>query len=122
MLAERTRIYGISAWDLILDNTTQTGLIITKTGDPVVTVNDIEVAQFIYFMLNSKKIRRVINSLTSKASISARNAMVFPDIFPFIVAITPVLATCTKGMPKFDNSSFILWDVFFSFQPVSGYM
>jgi uncharacterized protein YjbI with pentapeptide repeats len=62
-----SRIYGISAWDLVLDKTTQTGLIITKEGDPAVTVNDIEVAQFIYFMLENKKIRRVINALTSKA-------------------------------------------------------
>ena len=62
-----SRIYGISAWDLILDNTTQTGLIITQEDHPVVTVDDIEVAQFIYFMLNNKKIRRVINALTSKA-------------------------------------------------------
>ena len=62
-----SRVYGISAWDLVLENTTQTGLIITKKGDPTITVNDIEVAQFIYFMLNNKKIRRVINALTSKA-------------------------------------------------------
>jgi hypothetical protein len=62
-----SRVYGISAWDLILDNTTQTGLIITKLGDPVVTVDDIEVAQFIYFMLTNKKIRRVIDTITSKA-------------------------------------------------------
>ena len=62
-----SRVHGISAWDLILDNTTQTGLIITKSGDPAVTVGDIEVAQFIYFMIENKKIRRVINALTSKA-------------------------------------------------------
>ena len=62
-----SRVYGISAWDLVLENTTQTGLIITKKGDPTITVSDIEVAQFIYFMLNNKKIRRVINALTSKA-------------------------------------------------------
>lgn len=51
----------------MLDNTTQSGLIITKEGDPVVTVDDIDVAQFIYFMLTNKKIRRVIDTMTSKA-------------------------------------------------------
>ena len=62
-----SRIYGISAWDLVLDKTIQTGLIITEGNNPPVTVNDIEVAQFIYFMLENKKIRRVIDALTSKA-------------------------------------------------------
>ena len=62
-----SRIYGISAWDLKLENTTQIGLIITEEHHPTVRVNDIEVAQFVYFMLENKKIRRVINALTSKA-------------------------------------------------------
>ena len=51
----------------MLDDVTQTGLIITRDDEPVVTVDDIEVAQFIYFMLTNKKIRRVIDTMTSKA-------------------------------------------------------
>lgn len=62
-----SRVYGISAWDIVLDNTKQAGLIITKLGDPVITVDDIEVAQFLYFILTNKKIRNVINTVANKA-------------------------------------------------------
>ena len=63
----KCRIYGISAWDLVLDETKQEGLIVSPEGEPAVTVDDIEVAQFIYFMLSNKKIRRMINTITAKA-------------------------------------------------------
>lgn len=61
------RVYGVAAWDLVLDETIQEALIISPEGEPTITVDDIEVAQFIYFMLSNEKIRRVIDSLTSKA-------------------------------------------------------
>jgi uncharacterized protein YjbI with pentapeptide repeats len=62
------RIYGVSAWGLNLsDKTKQRNLIITREGDPEITVDDIEVAQFIYLLLNNAKIRNVIDTITSKA-------------------------------------------------------
>jgi Pentapeptide repeats (8 copies) len=63
----KCRVYGISAWDLSLANTKQEDLVITKLGEPEVTVDDIEVAQFIYLLLHKEKIRRVIDTITSKA-------------------------------------------------------
>ena len=61
------RIHGVSAWGLKLsDKTEQRNLIITRTDEPEITVDDIEVAQFIYLMLNNQKIRRVIDTITSK--------------------------------------------------------
>src|SRR6185369_4347330 len=60
-------VYGISAWDLELDGTTQSDLIITDHDEPIITVDDIETAQFIYLILNNKKIRNVIDTVTSKA-------------------------------------------------------
>jgi uncharacterized protein YjbI with pentapeptide repeats len=60
------RIYGASAWNVTLVNTAQNDLIISKKGEPVVTVDDLEVGQFIYLMLNNTKIRNVINTITSK--------------------------------------------------------
>jgi hypothetical protein len=60
------RIYGASAWNVTLVNTAQHDLIISKAGEPVVTVDDLEVGQFIYLMLNNTKIRNVINTITSK--------------------------------------------------------
>ena len=61
------RIYGISAWDLNLTDTIQKDLIITHADQPAITVDDLEVAQFIYLLLNNKKIRSVIDTITSKA-------------------------------------------------------
>lgn len=64
---ERTRIYGISAWDIKKDGLIQKDLIITPEGEPEITVDDLEVAQFIYLMLNNQNIRNVIDTITSKA-------------------------------------------------------
>jgi hypothetical protein len=57
----------VSAWNLKLSGVTQRDLIITRTGEPTITVDNIEVAQFIYLMLNNQKVRDVIDTITSKA-------------------------------------------------------
>ena len=60
-------VYGISAWHLKLSkDTKQQNLVITKTGEPEVTTDDIEVAQFLYLLLHNQKIRRIIDTITSK--------------------------------------------------------
>src|SRR5215469_12168217 len=61
------RIYGISAWGLKLSETSQRNLIITREGDvSEITIDNIEVAQFIYLLLHNEKIRSVIETITSK--------------------------------------------------------
>ena len=61
------RIYGISAWDPKLgEGTQQNGLVITRPGEPEVTVDDLEVAQFVYLILHNEKLRKVIDTITSK--------------------------------------------------------
>lgn len=61
-------IYGMSAWDLNVDkNTKQSGLIITPPGAPTITVDNLEVAQFIYLLLTNKKVRNIINTVANKA-------------------------------------------------------
>ena len=60
------RTYGASAWKVTLVGTVQHNLVITKEGEPVVTVDDLEVGQFIYLILNNTKIRNVIDTITSK--------------------------------------------------------
>ena len=60
------RIYGASAWNVTLENTSQKDMVISRKDEPVVTVDDLEVGQFIYLMLNNTKIRDVINTITSK--------------------------------------------------------
>jgi uncharacterized protein YjbI with pentapeptide repeats len=61
------RIYGISAWRLKLsEGTKQQGLVITPEGEPDVTADDIEVAQFLDLMLHNDKLQRVIDTITTK--------------------------------------------------------
>lgn len=59
-------IYKINVWDLVGEFEDQKDLVIFRNGDPVITVDNIKIAQFIYLILNNKEIRDVINELTSK--------------------------------------------------------
>ena len=59
-------IYGISAWRLNMDASCQLDLIVTPHDEPAVTVDNLEVAQFIYLLLHNQKIRDVIDTITSK--------------------------------------------------------
>jgi uncharacterized protein YjbI with pentapeptide repeats len=61
------RIYGVSAWSVKLESAEQENLVITPQGEPEITVDNIEVAQFIYLLLHNEKIRDVIDTVTSKA-------------------------------------------------------
>jgi hypothetical protein len=59
-------IYGISAWNIELEGATQVNLVITKPNEPTITVDNLEVAQFIYLLLNNPKIRDVIDTIGQK--------------------------------------------------------
>jgi len=60
-------VYGISAWNVNLVGAQQSDLVITQPNEPVITVDNLEVAQFIYLLLHNEKIREVIDTITSKA-------------------------------------------------------
>jgi uncharacterized protein YjbI with pentapeptide repeats len=61
------RIYGISAWNVRTNQETiQSNLIITRYDEAKLTVDDLEVAQFLYLLLNNKKIRNVIDTVGKK--------------------------------------------------------
>ena len=49
-----------------LEGATEKSLRITEKDSPLVQVDSLEVAQFIYLLLNNKKIRHVIDQITSK--------------------------------------------------------
>jgi hypothetical protein len=59
-------IYGISAWGVNLEQTIQSNLVITPPNEPRITVDNLEVAQFVYLLLNNQKIRDVINTIGKK--------------------------------------------------------
>jgi uncharacterized protein YjbI with pentapeptide repeats len=61
------RVYGISSWGLTLsESTKQQDLVITPSSKPQITADDIEVAQFLYLLIDNKKIRKVLDTITSK--------------------------------------------------------
>jgi hypothetical protein len=61
------RVYGISAWDVKLsERTKQQDLIITPAQEPAVTIDDLEVAQFVYLLLHNEKIRRILDTVGRK--------------------------------------------------------
>jgi len=61
-----SHIYGVSAWSLKLDGAKQQNLVITHPDEPTVTVDNIEVAQFVYLLLHNQKIRDVIDTIGKK--------------------------------------------------------
>jgi uncharacterized protein YjbI with pentapeptide repeats len=60
------RVYGISAWNLKLEGATQQNLNISDDVESAIMVDNLEVAQFIYLLLNNERIRQVIDTITSK--------------------------------------------------------
>ncbi|MBK9928825.1 MAG: pentapeptide repeat-containing protein [Saprospiraceae bacterium] len=63
---ENACVYGISVWDIKTNGLKQKNLIITRDNEAVITVDNLEVAQFIYLMLNNEKIRDVIGTIAKK--------------------------------------------------------
>src|SRR5262245_52632272 len=59
-------VYGVSAWGVKLNGARQQNLICIDAGEPKITVDNIEVAQFVYLLLHNQKIRDVIDTITSK--------------------------------------------------------
>ncbi len=60
-------IFGMSAWDLVGDPASARDLNIAGERDPVIRIDDLEVAQFVYLLLHNEKIRKVIDTVTAKA-------------------------------------------------------
>lgn len=60
-------IHGISVWNVQLQGAKQENLIITHEHEPIITVDNLKIAQFIYLLLNNEEIRDFLNTITSKA-------------------------------------------------------
>jgi len=60
------RAYGVSAWDLKLEGAKQQNLVITRDKEQEISVDNIEVAQFVYLLLHNEKIRGVIDTIGKK--------------------------------------------------------
>jgi uncharacterized protein YjbI with pentapeptide repeats len=60
------RVYGISAWNVKLVGTLQKDLVITRPDEPTITVDNIQVAQFLYLLLSNENIRNVFDAIWAK--------------------------------------------------------
>jgi len=61
-----SQVYGLSAWNVRLEGAIQHNLVISGPGDPRITADNLEVAQFLYLLLNNRKIRDVVDTIASK--------------------------------------------------------
>src|SRR5262249_22779643 len=61
-----SRVYGVSAWGSKLEGAKQQNLIITHEYGSEITVDNLEVAQFVYLLLHNEKIRDVIDTIGKK--------------------------------------------------------
>jgi len=60
------KVYGISTWNLYGEPEKQSDLIITSKFEPIITVDNLEIAQFIYLLLHSEKLRKAIDTISKK--------------------------------------------------------
>jgi uncharacterized protein YjbI with pentapeptide repeats len=60
------KIFGISAWAIKGIPKEQHNLLITSNHEVEVTVDNFQVAQFIYLLLNNNNVRNIIDTITSK--------------------------------------------------------
>ena len=65
----RCQIYGISAWDVKLENTVQSELIITQPGEPTIAIDDLDAAQFINLLLHSSVLRDRVADVAAKLAL-----------------------------------------------------
>ena len=59
-------VYGISAWDIQGIPASTKDLVIAPSGQGMVTVDNLKVAQFVYLLLSNSELRDVIDTLTAK--------------------------------------------------------
>ena len=59
-------IYGLSVWGIDVTDAKQTELMITRENEPKITVDNLEIAQFVYLLLDNQRIRDIITTITTK--------------------------------------------------------
>jgi uncharacterized protein YjbI with pentapeptide repeats len=62
----KCKVFGIAAWELELEGAVQKDLNINRPDAPAIVVDDLELAQFLYLLLDNRRLRRVIDTITSK--------------------------------------------------------
>ena len=59
-------VYGISAWNVRLTGAKQIDLVASRTGEPLITVDRIELAQLIYQLQQTESFSHMVDTMASK--------------------------------------------------------
>lgn len=66
-IIKNSTVYGVSAWDLSTEGSLQENLTITNYyNDSTLTVDDLEIANFIYLITNNNKVANAIDNISTK--------------------------------------------------------
>lgn len=95
------KIFGSAIWNLEIDEKTITrDLVISKKKEAEIRIDNLEIAPFVYLLLNNKKIRDVITTLTSKLVLilgrfTSERLKILTDIKEFLAlrGYVPILFT-----------------------------
>lgn len=63
---DNARVYGCSVWNIHGTPRSQRDIVVTREGEPLITVDNLKIAQFVYLLLRNEEMRGVIDALTSK--------------------------------------------------------
>jgi uncharacterized protein YjbI with pentapeptide repeats len=85
------RIYEIATGNVELKGARQDNLVITPHDEPTITVDDLEVAQFIYLLLNNSKLCDIIDTTARKAVLIL--GRITPERKVFLDALKETLRT-----------------------------
>jgi len=61
---KNAHVYGISSWNLNLRGASQENLMINQKDQPMVRVDDLEVAQFLNLLLTRQNVKKIVDSMT----------------------------------------------------------
>lgn len=59
-------VYGASVWNADLEGALQQSLIVSAPDEPILTTDELEVAQFIYLLRDHKKLREILRAVTRR--------------------------------------------------------
>ena len=107
-------VYGAAVWGTKVDEAIQTGLVISPHGAPLITVDDLAVAQLVYLISDNAHLRRVFDTLASKTVLilgrfSERQKPILDSLRPTLAAmdLVPIMFDFTPSS-HIDETSTVL--------------
>jgi hypothetical protein len=62
----RSNVYGVSVWDVVGEPKDETNLVVTPKKSSPLIIDNLSMAQFLYFLLKNSNARQAIDTLTTK--------------------------------------------------------